>query len=113
MNIRHAIEEYLAAKQNFITHDTYSWYATYLDQFSVWCKTKPLTTLSQITPGHVQQFASAAKTMNTYTRHARVQIVKGFLAWCAQVDEMEVKEKTIKRIELPKVEQAEIALFSD
>lgn len=113
MGISDAIEEYLGSKQNTITHSTYDWYAHYLHVFEQWCEENRLTDLSQITAPHVQQFASSAPTKNTNTRHARAQIVKGFLSWCSKDDEMGVKEKTVKRIEMPKVEQSEIILFTD
>src|SRR5260370_308931 len=99
MLIYDAIEEYLATKHNSITHDSYAWYTNFLDQFGTWCKTQHLTDLSTLTAGHVQKFVSAARTNNTHTRHARAQVVKGFLSWCAEDDEMGVRERTVKRIE--------------
>jgi site-specific recombinase XerD len=113
LNIKSSIEEYLGAKQNSITHDTYAWYALFLDAFSEWCTEQGLTELRQITAQHVQQFVSACPTPNTNTRHARAQIVKGFLSWCAQDEETGVKEKTVRRIEMPRTEQKEIHLFTD
>jgi len=113
MLIHGAIEEYLAAKRNSITHDTYAWYTHYLDLFGTWCTSQHLSDLSSLTPGTVQQFVAASRTTNTHTRHARAQIVKGFLAWCAQDDELGVRSRTVRRIEMPKVEQSEIELFSD
>src|SRR5205823_9956793 len=56
---------------------------------------------------------SASTSTNTNTRHARAQIVKGFLSWCSQDEEMGVKERTVKRIEMPKLIQSEVALFTD
>jgi integrase/recombinase XerD len=113
MNISAAIEEYLGAKQNSITHSTYAWYDRFLALFDAWCKDGGLDSLSQITPQHVQRFVAASPTRNTHTLHARAQIVKGFLSWCAQDDEMGVKERVVRRVEMPKVEQSEIEIFSD
>jgi len=113
MDISAAIEEYLGAKQNALTHSTYAWYDRFLTLFDAWCKDEGLTDLSAITPTHVQRFVAASPTRNTHTLHARAQIVKGFLAWCAEDDEMGVKERIVRRIVMPKVEQSEIEIFSD
>lgn len=112
MYIRDIIEEYLAAKRNAVTHDTYKWYEHYLDAFGDWCNTRKLIELTAITTAHVQQFVAANPTNNTNTRHARAQIVKGFLNWCAQDDELGVRERTVRRIEMPKLEQSEVTLFT-
>jgi integrase/recombinase XerD len=113
MDIASTIDEYLASKQNSITHKTYQWYSDFLGMFARWCAEKNLSDLSQITVSHVQQFVSSAKTTNTNTRHHRAQVVKGFLNWCAQDEELGVREKMVRRIEMPKVEQPEISIFSD
>lgn len=113
MDIHAAIEEYLATKRNSITHDTYCWYCRFLDLFLQWCRENSLTTLPQLTPTHIQQFVAACPTDSPRTRHHRAQIVKGFLSWCAVDDETGVKEKTVKRICLPKVELSEVSTFTD
>ncbi len=113
MEITSAIDEYLASKQNSITRKTYVWYETFLGFFATWCQEHNLSDLSQITVSHVQQFVSAAATTNTNTRHHRAQIVKGFLNWCSKDDELGVREKTVRRIEMPRVEQPEIEIFSN
>jgi site-specific recombinase XerD len=81
--------------------------------FNEFCTERGLTDLTQITPTHVQQFVSASPTNNTHTRHARAQFVKGFLSWCAQDEEMGVREKMVRRIEMPKLEQSDIEIFTD
>ena len=113
MDIQATIEEYLGAKQNSITQSTYDWYAFYLGKFSDFCTDRNLTDLTQITPNLVQQFVSSSETNNTHTRHARAQIVKGFLSWCALDDDLGVREKTVRRISMPKVEQSEVVIFSE
>jgi integrase/recombinase XerD len=112
MEISAAIDEYLGSKQNSITHKTYEWYALFLGQFDDWCATQHLTDLSSITAPQVQQFVSATPSKNTNTRHHRAQIVKGFPNWCALDDELGVREKTVRRIEMPKVEQPDVDIFS-
>ena len=92
MYIHDAIEEFLGSKQNSITHATYVWYSRFLGYFDEWTSQHKLTDLTQISAIHVQQFVSACPTINTNTRHARAQIVKGFLSWCSQDEEFGVKE---------------------
>jgi site-specific recombinase XerD len=113
MEIRAAIEEYLASRQNSITKSTYDWYAMFLGFFAAWCQENNLSDLSQITAPLVQQFVSAASTTSTNTRHHRAQIVKGFLNWCSKDDEMGVREKMVRRIEMPKVEQPKIEVLTN
>lgn len=113
MDISGAIEEYLAVKQNSITTSTYEWYATFLSLFADWCTQHQLIDLSALTPPHIQQFVAASPTPNTHTRHARAQVIKGFLAWCAEDPDMGIKERTVKRIQMPKMEQSDVSIFSD
>jgi len=113
MDIHSSIEEYLGAKQNAITSSTYAWYERFLGYFDVRCAHHRLTDLEQITAGHVQQFVADSTSTNTYTRHARAQVVKGFLNWCAQDDEMGVRKRTVERIEMPKIVQSEVELLSE
>lgn len=112
MNIGDAIDEYLGSKQNSLTHKSYTWYTQRLTAFDRFCRDKRLTDLTQITAPHVQQFVQTVPSTNTYTRHGYVQVVKGFLNWCSQDDELGVRERTVRRIELPKVELSEVEIFT-
>ncbi len=113
MDLHGAIEEYLLAKQNSITAKTFHWYAYFLSKFEEWCgrRENPINKLAQITPTLVQQFA-ADTTENTHTRHGRAQIVKGFLSWCAQDGELGVKRGMVERIEMPRIVQSDVEIFS-
>lgn len=113
MELHGAIEEYLLAKQNSLTTKTFHWYSYFLDRFERWCqeRSRPINKLEQITPALVQQFA-ADTTPNTHTRHGRAQIVKGFLSWCARDGELGVKRSLVERIEMPKLVQSDVELFS-
>ena len=113
MKITDAIEEYLGAKQNAVTHDTYVWYCYHLDTFGKWCSTNNITELPQITPALVQKAVSTHPRTNSNTRHGYVQVVKGFLRWCSEDAELGIREKTVKRIELPKTTQPDVEMFSD
>jgi site-specific recombinase XerD len=114
MLIRDAIEEYLGAKQNSLASSTYDWYSHFLSQFSIWCEASQprIMRLDEITPGVVQAFVSASLSTNSHTRHARAQIIKGFLSWCSLDDELGVRRKTVERIELPRIVQSDVNLFT-
>jgi len=112
MDISAAIQEYLLCKENALTHDTYHWYQWILGVFEKWCKQQGLLDLKDITPGVVQHFVSAEPSLSENTKHHRAQVVKGFLRWCAE-DDMGVREKTVKRIEMPKVSQPEVEIFTN
>jgi site-specific recombinase XerD len=90
VEITTAIDEYLSTKQVSIRWSTYDWYSRFLGQFEKWAKDHELTDLSQITAGHVAGFIADTPSRNTYTRHHRAQIVKGFLSWCAKDPDMGV-----------------------
>ncbi|HVB24142.1 MAG TPA: tyrosine-type recombinase/integrase [Ktedonobacteraceae bacterium] len=113
MNIQAGIEEYLASKQNSITKDTYSWYNTFLTKFERYYKESNLTDLTQISIPHVQKFVASNPKDSEKTRHHKAQIVKGFLNWCSQDEDMGVREKMVRRIEMPKVVQPEIEIFTE
>lgn len=113
MNIHVAIEDYLACKKNRLTHDTYHWYQWMLGQFEKWCKMQDLTDLAHITPALVQQFVAAEPASSDNTKHHRAQVVKGFLRWCSLDEDTGVKKKTVSRIEMPKVEETEIKLYTE
>src|SRR5216684_6590367 len=113
MRIADAIEEYLAAKQNSLTSSTYVWYSRFLDYFAEWAGRHRLTEVGEVTAGHVQAFVSAAPTSNTHTRHARAQIVKGWLSWCSKDSELGVRRSVVERIEMPRLIQSEVELLTD
>src|SRR5258707_14341724 len=112
MLIRDAIEEYLGAKQNAITHSTWVWYDTFLTYFLDWASQHRLTRLEELSASHVQQFVSDCPTTNTHTRHARAQIVKGFLSWCARDADMGGRRRMVVRIEMRKLVQRDFSLLT-
>lgn len=116
ITIQGAIEEYLGAKQNSITRKTLDWYTEFLDLFLRFCQDHEprLIELADITPTIVQQFVGACKPdASPHTRHARAQIVKGFLNWCAKDEDMGVRAKMVSRIEMPKLIASDIELFTE
>ena len=112
MTIDDAVEEYLAAKR-LLAHDTYVWYARFLDYFIHWANEHRLFNVEEVTAGHVAAFVSDCPTDSPNTRHARAQVVKGFLNWCAKDPEMGVRQVTVNRIEMPKVKQPKVELLTE
>lgn len=113
MLITTAIEEYLACKENALTHATYRWYTWVLDSFAQWCKNNHLTELNAISTTHVQRFVSSKPKQSDNTKHHKAQVLKTFLRWCSMDDEMGVRERTVRRIEMPKVVQPEVEIYSE
>ena len=113
MDIKAAIQEYLASKELNWTHDTYRWCNFMLFRFQMWCKEQNLTELSQLTAVHVAQFANAEPKLSDNTKRGRVQVVKGFLRWCSIDPDLGVRERVVKRIEMPRVEQPEVSIYSE
>lgn len=113
MDIMAAVDEYLATKAPTWTHKSFAWYRKMLGSFQRWCEANELTDLSQITAVQVQKFVSADPLHSDNTRHHRAQVVKGFLRWCSMDEDFGVKEKIVKRIEMPVVEEQEITIYSD
>jgi integrase/recombinase XerD len=113
LDISAAVREYLASKENSWTHDTSRWMSWMLEErFLPWCEKQGLRDLSQITAVQVQAFVAAEPALSANTRHHRAQVVKGFLRWCSVDEDMGVREKMVKRIEMPKVEQPEIEIYT-
>lgn len=114
MKIVAAIQEYLASKENSWTHDTYRWCSWMLEKrFLPWCTSQKLDELSQLTAVQVQAFVSAEPALSANTKHHRAQVVKGFLRWCSVDDDFGVRGKMVQRIEMPKVEQGEVDIYSE
>lgn len=112
MEIAATVDEYLLCRKNALTHDTYKWYVWMLGVFEKWCTEQNITTLEQVTPGIVQQFVNAEPHLSGNTKHHRAQVVKGFLKWCAADEDLGVRAKMVARIEMPKVEQPDVEIYS-
>ena len=111
MILSDAVEEYLCSKQHSITHDTRAWYTYHLDYLVRWCSQRQIKHVSEITPSLIQKAVSDHPRTNANTRHGFVQVVKGFLRWCSEDDDLGVRERTVKRIELPKSVQPDASMM--
>ena len=113
MKIEDGIDEYMTSKSNSLTAKTLRWYTYHLKRFALWCKENDVQDLPLITASHVQRATTDYHTDNSYSKHGYTQVIKGFLNWCAQDEDTGVKERTVRRIEMPKVEQSDIEILSD
>lgn len=113
MDIHGAIEEFLLSKEPSWTAKTFSWNRYFLGRFEDWCasQTPSITTMGQVTVAKVQTFI-AATTPNPHTRHARAQIVKGWLNWCSKDAEIGVRRSLVERIEMPRLVESHVELFT-
>ncbi len=121
MDIKSTIEEYLYALAD-LTSPTRRWYAYKLRYFTSWCEHYNYT-LEDLTPARIRRYLqflrseykqAHGKQLSDYTIHGYAQVVKGFLSWCSQEEGLDqyVSEKSVSRIELPKVEKRFIPTFT-
>jgi integrase/recombinase XerD len=110
--VKEAVGEYLYDKRH-LRSKTVRWYTHRLGVFCKWCETQQLH-LSAIKAKHVSEFIDQLPVKSTYTRRGYAQVVKGFMSWCSKEEDFEddVKDRVVKRIELPKVEQSTITIFT-
>jgi site-specific recombinase XerD len=121
MLVKQAVEEYsYATLRN--SPQTKRWYDYKLRYFSKWCEQEGLA-LEDIKSMQVERYLDYRRTqlsertgklLSTYTLHGDIQVIKGFLRWCSQEDGFEdvVTERTVNRIEMPKVEKKVIEVFT-
>lgn len=118
MDISQALNEYRYAVLH-LSPRTQGWYLQKLSVFVEWCGDQNKNTLEQITAGDLRRFLADARTrtnpqtgapLSSYTLHGYMQVIKGFLNWCA--DEDLVSARLAKRIEMPHVDIKVIETFS-
>lgn len=118
MRLSVALDEYGFACLD-LSPKTQRWYTDKLTVFRAWAEEQGTTELEEITPATVRHFlaylrttpsARTGKLLSTYTTHGYVQVIKGFLAWCAR--EELIGERVAKRIDLPRVETKVIETFT-
>jgi site-specific recombinase XerD len=121
-SIRQAIEEYRYSILR-LSHHTQDWYTDKLNVFAAWCEQENVT-LETLKASHVRRFLDDArqrinpqtgKLISSYTIHGYARTIKAFLRWCSREEGLEdiVSEKTARRIEMPRIEQRIIEVFTD
>src|SRR5258708_30723346 len=99
-------------------------YLSKLSYFATWCEQQqPKISLDQVKQSNIRRFVEHLRThtnphtgqpITTSTMHGYCRVLKAFLAWCSREEDIEqlVSESTARRIEMPKVEQKVIEIFT-
>ena len=102
---------------------TQVWYLARLKAFAEWCDDRKLQ-LEQIRAVEIRRYIEELRTkvsdrtgekLSSYSVHGHARSIRTFLNWCSKEDGLEdlVSERTIKRIEMPKLDTKIIQIFSD
>src|SRR5205807_2003349 len=100
---------------------TQQWYLQKLQVFGTWCHEQAIT-LETLKPIHLRQFAEYLKTrvnsktgklISTYTQHGYFQVIKTFIKWCSEEEDLEVNDKLLKKAPKIKVDIKVIEVFTD
>jgi integrase/recombinase XerD len=121
-SISFAIEAY---SYDILSHTpkTQTWYLQKLAVFAQCCEERSIA-LDHLKAMHLRQFAEYLKTrvnpktgkpISTYTQHGYFQVIKTFLKWCADEEDLEslVSAKMLKKVPQVKVDIKVIEIFSD
>ena len=117
-----AIEAYSYAVLS-LSPKTQVWYLQKLQVFGTWCREQSIT-LDDLRPAHLRQFAEYLKTrinpktgkpISTYTQHGYFQVIKTFIKWCTDEEDLEdsVNDKLLKKAPKIKVDIKVIEVFTD
>lgn len=120
MKVKDAVEEYMYANLRK-SQGTQRWYKIRLKFFTAWCEQQGLE-LENIKAAHVNkyleyrsnQISYTGKPLSSYTLAGDAQVIKSFLFWCSKEDGIEdlVSERVPRRVEMPRVEQKVIEIFT-
>lgn len=120
MDVRQAVQEYLAAKRP-LSKATQQGYKRRLLPFVTWCEEQGLT-LEQLIPRHIRAYTGVISqrrgqkgdTLTASTVALYVQTVKQFLSWCLKEEDEDfmIAPKLVSRIQLPKADQTVIETFT-
>jgi site-specific recombinase XerD len=118
-SVTQAVEDYsyaLAEK----SPTTQRWYLEKLAHFSTWCAGQGID-LAALTPTDVRRYMTHLRTtrnrygraLSSYTLHGYAETIKVFLNWCIREnDAYGVTEHLVRRIELPRIDQKVIEVFT-
>lgn len=121
MLVYQAADEYCCSIMD-LSHHTQRWYREKLAVFVEWCEKRHIL-LEDIEPATIGKFTETirervnpktGKQISTFTAHGYIQVVKGFLYFCAR-DEKLGKYVSInlpRRIRMPRREQKIIETFT-
>lgn len=108
------IDEYLSTKGLELRAKTMKWYTYHLGTLSDWCKENRISEPRElVTPQMLRRVNDEVHFENPTSRHGYMQVVRGFLNWCSTDEDLKIKELTLRRFRLPKVEEEDVEVFSD
>lgn len=120
-SIKHAVEAY-SYNVLSLSPKTQKWYLQKLQVFTEWAEGQSIT-LGTLKALHLRQFAEYLKTrinprtgkpLSTYTQHGYFQVIKTFLKWCSDEEDLEaISDKLIKKTPKVKVDVKVIEIFTD
>jgi integrase/recombinase XerD len=121
MDVREAVDAFLAAKYT-ISPATRRGYSVRLGIFAAWCEEQGLA-LEQLTSKQLRQFIEdvgrrpglkGSEQLASSSVHWYAVSIKTFLNWCSRDEEFEdlVSGKTLARVQIPKIEQTIIEVFT-
>lgn len=118
-----ALTEYLYSKD--FSPKSQTWYEQHLRLFFDWTAQhqcplhQPLKEIESLTPQHLREFLASLRTtpsarygrlVSTHTQHAYMRAIKAFVHWA--IAEGWLTEKVLRNVEMPKVEQKVINVFT-
>lgn len=119
MEVERVVNEYRYAILD-LAPKTQRWYLERLEPFAKWCRDQGITDIVDLKALHIRRYMAeireqpnqrTGKPLSTYTIKGNVQVVKGFLSWCAKEDL--IPDRLAGKIEMPKVEIKVIETFTE
>lgn len=113
MSIDELIDEYLASKSLECAQKTMRWYTYHLNTLGRWCSTNAVSEARVlVTPQVLARVYREVHLTNENSLHGYMQVVRGFLRWCAGDEELRIKDAHIRRIRLKQPKEEDIQILS-
>jgi len=121
MRVRDAVEQYQYAILH-LSDQTQKWSMGRLKFFALWCESQHLE-IEQIKVPALRRYLEHLQTkphhrtgkhLSSYTVHGHMRVIRTFLNWCTQEDELEdlVSEKVPRKMTMPRVDEKVIETFT-
>jgi site-specific recombinase XerD len=117
ITVRQAIEDYLFAIKH-LSPKTQKEYRGKLFFFATWCESQPdRPGIAEVKRPVLRRFFNylatehvhhaTGKPISTYTQHGYARVIKAFLTWCANEEDLEglVSDNVPRKMEMPRVAQ--------
>lgn len=112
--IEEMMDEYLALKEAAgRSSKTLRWYTYHLSYFHTWCEEHQITTPAQVvTAQKLLQAFNECHLTNPTSRHGYMQVVRGFLNWCALDASLGIRELVLRSLKIPKGQEEDVPILS-